>query len=146
MKIEQKIETEKELEQWIKDNCYVLGKYGINGKTVYEGYGLDFNDGLYEWYYQGERGEKRALEFFATEKDAVEFAQEKIKADPYANSNFIGMIKDKTEIQSLKSELKRRNVDYWTDEIPYGGINDKRTRFFVRGCYIKMVTDLIKPK
>ena len=143
MKTEKKIQTRIELEKWMKDNCYNFKSYSINGNSIPEGYGIEINHGLYNWYYT-ERGEKRTLEYFATEKDIVEFAFEKIKNDPYADSNLIGTIKDSTEIEKMKFELKKRNIDFWTNEMNFSSWSDKRTNFFVKGCDIKKVTDLIK--
>ena len=139
---EVQIKTELELEQWLKENCYSMNNYSINGNIIYEGCGLEKNGSLYHWFYT-ERGEKRILEYFATEKEAVQFALEKIKSDKHAIRNYIGMFKSESEIENIKSELEKRNVEYWTDKIPYNGINDLRTRFFVIGCGIKKVQDLI---
>ena len=117
--------------------------YSINGNSIYEGRGLEKNGNLYEWFYT-ERGEKQILEHFDTEKKAVQFALKEIKADSHANRNLIAMIKEKQELEKLISELKNREIKYWTDYIPYGGNNDWRTRVFVVGCGIKKATDLIQ--
>ena len=143
MKNETEIKTELELEQWLKDNCYPLNSYSINGNFIYEGCGLENNGGLYQWYYT-ERGEKRTLEYFMTEKDAVQFALKEIKADEHANRNYIGMYKSEKEVEQILTELNKRGIKYWTDSIPYGGLNDYRTRIFVIGCGIKKATDLIQ--
>lgn len=143
MKNELEIETEIELEQWLKENCYPMNSYSINGNVIYEGCGIENNGGLYEWYYT-ERGEKRTLEYFATEKDAVQYALKEIKADKHSNRNFIGIYKDLSEVKKILLELQNRGIEYWTDKIPYGGMNDWRTRIFVIGCGIKKATDLIK--
>jgi len=54
------------------------------------------------------------------------------------------MYKSDQEVEQILSELKKRGIEYWTDKIPYGGINDWRTRIFVIGCGIKNAQDLIK--
>jgi|TARA_B110001450_G_C17427547_1_gene402506 hypothetical protein len=143
LKNETEIETELELEKLLKDNCYPMNSYSINRNFIYEGCGIENNGGLYLWYYT-ERGEKTTLEYFATEKDAVQYALKQIKSDEHSNRNFIGMYKEKEEVERITLELKKRDVEYWTDKIPYGGINDWRTRIFVIGCGIKKVTDLIQ--
>ena len=127
----------------MKDNCYPMNSYSINGNFIYEGCGIESNNGLYEWFYT-ERGEKSILKYFGNEKDAVEYAFSQIKADKYASLNFIGMFKEKAEIEQIIAELENRSVEYYKDEIPYGGLNDIRTRIFIVGCGIKKVTDLIK--
>ncbi|MEE9364780.1 MAG: hypothetical protein V3U92_19440 [Cellulophaga sp.] len=143
LKNDTEIETVLELEKWLKENCYPMNSYSINGNFIYEGCGIENNGGLYEWYYT-ERGDKRTLEYFATEKDAVQYALKEIKADEHSNRNYIGMYKESNDVEKILSELKNREIQYWTDKIPYGGINDWRTRIFVIGCGIKKATDLIK--
>lgn len=143
MKNENEIETELELVQWLKEHCYPMNSYSINGNFIYEGRGLEKNGNLYEWFYT-ERGKKQTLEYFDTEKKAVQFALKEIKGDSHANRNFIGMYKESSEVEKILSELKNRGIEYWTDKIPYGGINDRRTRVFVIGTGINKAKDLIK--
>lgn len=137
------IETIIELEKWLKENCYPMNSYSINGNTIYEGFGLENNGELYQWFYT-ERGYKQILEYFSTEKDAVQYALKTIKSNEHANRNYIGMYKSDQEVERIISELKKRGIEYWTDKIPYGGINDWQTRIFVIGCGIKNAQDLIK--
>ena len=137
------IDTIIKLEQWLKANCYSMNRYSINGNSIYEGFGLECNGGLFEWFYT-ERGVKQTLEYFVTEKEAVEFAIKSIKADEHANRNFIGMYNADQKVEQLLAELKKRGIEYWTDKIPFGGLNDWRTRIFVIGCGIKNAQDLIK--
>lgn len=59
-----------------------------------------------------------------------------------AKSHLVGFTKDKKKVQDLISEIKKRGLKYWKDEIPYGGINDPRTRIFVLGCDIQKALDL----
>ena len=137
------MQTIIELEKWLKDNCYPLNSYSINGNFISEGYILENNGGLYQWDYT-ERGERRTIEYFLTEKDAVKYALNKIKSDKHANRNYIGIYKESSEVEKVLSELKNRGVEYWTDNIPYGELIYYRTRIFVIGCGIKKVKDLIK--
>ena len=145
MKNEAEIQTELELEKWLKDNCYPMNSYSVSGNFIHEGYGLENNGGLYQWYYT-ERGKRETLKYFVTEKDAVQFALKTIKSDEHSNRNFIGMYRESSEVEKIVSELKNRGIEYWIDKIPYGGLNDWRTRVFVIGCGIKKVTDLIQKK
>lgn len=137
------MQTIIELEKWLKENCYSMNSYSINGNFIHEGFILENNGGIYEWNYT-ERGEKRTLKLFVSEKDAVEYAFEKIKSDEHANRNYIGMFKSEIEVEKNLAELRKRGIEYWTDKIPYGGINDLRTRIFVIGCGIEKAKDLIK--
>lgn len=47
---EVQIKTELELEQWLKENCYSMNNYSINGNIIYEGCGLEKNGSLYHWF------------------------------------------------------------------------------------------------
>ena len=137
------LKTIIELEKWLKDNCYSMNSYSINGNSIFEGFGIENNGGLFQWYYT-ERGEKRTLENFATEKDAVDYAYKIITNDEHASRNMIGIFKGNNKVIKITNELKKRGVEYWNDRIPYGGLNDWRTRIFVIGCGIKKVQDLIQ--
>lgn len=145
MKNEAEIETELELKKWLEDHRYSMNNYSIGGNFIYEGYGLENNGGLYQWYYT-ERGKKETLKYFVSEKDAVQYALKTIKADEHSNRNFIGMYKEDSEVKKILSELKNHNIEFWTDKIPYGGLNDFRTRIFVIGCGINKAKDLIRKK
>jgi hypothetical protein len=55
--------TRIELENWMKANCYHFNSYSINGNFIYEGFGIDYINGFYNWYYT-ERGQKRGEKCF----------------------------------------------------------------------------------
>ncbi len=132
--------TIKQLDEWMTNNCF-NDNYAIGNRNIHEGFGLDRFGTLYVWYYT-ERGERQNLNYFQTEKEAVDFAFKTITADKFANRHMIGFIKDRLKETELLAELKSRNLEYWKDEIPYGGLNDIRIRVFVFGCDIKSVLDL----
>lgn len=73
MKTDSEIQTVADLAKWLNENCYSMVNYSINGNFIYEGYVLEKIQGVYEWNYT-ERGEKRKLEHFPHEKEAVEHA------------------------------------------------------------------------
>ena len=132
--------TIKELDDWMTENCYA-DNYGIGDRSIHEGYGLDNFGSLYVWYYT-ERGARENVNYFQTEKEAVDFAFKKITSDKFAKSHMIGFINDKQSETELLTELRNRNVEFWKDEIPYYGLEKLTTRIFVLGCDIKMVLDL----
>ncbi len=132
--------TIKQLDEWMTANCYNDG-YAIGSRIIHEGYGLATLGSGYTWYYT-ERGERRNENYFQTEEEAVDFAFKTITADKFANRHMIGFIKDKVLESELLVELDRRHITFWKDEIPYGGLHDKRTRVFVFGCDIQNVLDL----
>ena len=134
------LSTIEQLNKWLTKNCFAH-TYGIGNINILEGYGLDTFGSLYVWYYT-ERGERENLNYFQTEKEAVDFAFMKITADKFAKSHMIGFINDKQSELDLEIELRKRNVDFWKDEIPYYGLAKLTTRVFVLGCDIKKVLDL----
>lgn len=132
--------TIKQLDEWMTCNCY-NESYGIGNRNIHEGYGLDVIDGSYIWYYT-ERGKKEQIRYFQMEKEAVDFAFKTITQDRSANRHLVGFINNKAVEEELLTELHNRNIGFWKDEIPFGGLQDKRTRIFVFGCDITKVMDL----
>jgi hypothetical protein len=131
--------TEKELESWMKENCYNFESYSINGNAIYEGFSIDNSGGLFIWYYT-ERGEKNKLKYFQSESEIIEYAFNQIKADKWAKAHCIGFTTSKDDKQELENILKDANVDFFQDEIPYYGLARPAYRTFVLGC------DIIKTK
>ena len=129
-----------ELEKWITDNCY-NDSYGIGNRKVYDGFVLDKSDDGFVWYYT-ERGKRADLNFFKTEKEAVDFAVNWIKKDTFSNNHLVGFIKIEDTKSELLAELKRRNIDYSMDKIPINTKNQLWYRVFVKGCDIQKVLDL----
>jgi hypothetical protein len=136
----EELSTIAELDQWMEANCYNDG-YAIGKRIIYEGYGLEASDGMFAWFYS-ERGEKRILKTFRTEKEAIQFALHEIKLDKSANRHLVGFLKDRSSETELLRELDVRGIKCWTDKIPFGGLHDPRYRVFVFGCDIKLVKDL----
>lgn len=136
-----KPKTEKELEQWMKENCYNLNSYSINGNVIYEGFGIDKIGGQFIWYYI-ERGQKNNLQYFRTEKELIEYAYVQMKSDKWAKTHCIGFTTDKDESKDLTKELHRLGIEFLQDEIPYYGPDKPVYRTFVFGCDCNKVNDL----
>jgi len=134
------LKTVKQLDEWMTKNCF-NDNYAIGNRSVLEGFGLEKMGSLFVWYYT-ERGKRENLNYFPTEPEAVEFAFKAITKDKFANAHIVGFVKSKLEVSELIRELQKRKVDFWKDEIPYGGFDDIRTRIFVVGCDIIKVLDL----
>lgn len=134
--------TIQELEIWMNDNCY-SDSYAIGSRTVYEGFGLKRENDLYIWYFT-ERGHHDNLKTFNSENEAVDYAFRQIVSDKYANRHLLAMVKSKPESENIIHELKNRKITFETDQIPYGGLSDMRTRIFVFGCDIIKAADLKK--
>ena len=133
-------QTEIELENWMKLNCYNFDSYSINGNFIWEGLGIEKNGPIFRWYYI-ERGEKNTLEIFRTEKEIIQFAYNQLIADKWANSHCIGFGFNKNEAEELANILKNSDIDYVQDEIPYS-INTSAYRTYVFGCDIQNVENL----
>lgn len=133
-------QTEIELENWMKLNCYNFNGYSINGNFIWEGLGIEKNGTIYHWYY-AERGEKNTLEIFRTEKEIVEFAYNQLIADKWAKSHCIGFGFNKNDAVELANILKNMKIEYFQDQIPYY-INQSAYRTFVSGCDIKLTENL----
>ncbi len=62
--------TEVELENWMKQNCFNFNDYSVNGNHIYEGCGIDRDEGGFVWYFT-ERGQKSKLRHFNTEREII---------------------------------------------------------------------------
>lgn len=134
-------ETEIELENWMKENCYNFSSYSINGNFIWEGFGIDKKGGLFFWYYT-ERGQKDTREIFRTEKELIEFAFKQIKVDKWAKTHCIGFEFNKNKSEKLAEKLKNLKIDFIQDQIPYYA-EKPAYRTFVFGCDIKQ-TEYLK--
>jgi hypothetical protein len=133
-------QTEIELENWMKSNCYNFNSYSINGNFIWEGFGIERNGPLFHWYYT-ERGEKNILETFRTEQEIIAFVYNQLKTDKWAKTHCIGFGFDKTETEQLANILNEMNIEYFQDQIPY--YPDKPAyRTFILGCDILKVENL----
>jgi hypothetical protein len=135
------ISTIKELENWMAENCMTNLITPGNRFETDEGVGLEKYGNLYIWYHS-ERGEKENLNYFNSEKEAVDFVYEYLRKDKYLNSHLVGSFKDRNLKSELITELINRDIKYWNDEISQWGINNKIMRVFVYRCDIKKVIDL----
>ena len=133
--------TIQELDEWMTAHCYP-DSYAIGKRIIHEGYGLYRDGNQFVWFYT-ERGVRDDLHHFQTESEAVAYAFAAIINDKTANRYLIGLVTAAQE-QALFTELNARDVAYWKDEIPYGGLHDKRSRIFVFGCDIRRVPDLLE--
>ena len=95
--IETEIKSVTELERWLCENNYPLNHYSINGNMIHEGYGLENNGGLYQWFYT-ERGVKQTLKYFSTEQEAVNYALKQIKSEGFPRRNTIETHKPDEEV------------------------------------------------
>ncbi|OIQ15418.1 MAG: hypothetical protein BM557_11275 [Flavobacterium sp. MedPE-SWcel] len=135
------LKTIRELEQWMKENCFNFDSYSINGNFIYEGFGIDNSGGLFIWYYT-ERGERDNLKYFVTESEATIYAYNQIKADKWAKAHCIGFTQNKMKSIELGNKLNEMNIAFFQDEIPYNGKHLFSYRTFVFGCDVRKVIGL----
>ena len=128
------------LEKWITKNNY-NNSYGVGNRKVYDGFVLEKTENGFVWYYT-ERGTREDLNFFETEKEAVDFAVNWITHDATLDNHLVGFIKIEDTKSELLAELKRRNVEYSMDKIPINTKNQLWYRVFVKGGDIEKVLDL----
>lgn len=133
------LSTIQELDDWMTAHCYP-DSYAIGKRIIHEGYGLYRDGNQFVWFYT-ERGVCDILRHFQTESEAVAYAFAAITSDKMANRHLIGLVKADQE-QALFTELNARGITYWKDEIPFGGLHDKRSRIFVFNCDIRRALDL----
>lgn len=131
----------KELKQFMMLNCYNIDLYGIDNYPKGDGYGIEKWGELYVWYYI-ERGIKEEIKYFQTEIEIAKFAFEIISNDKFAQSHLLVSFQDLLLKEEIISILKNRKIEFWFDEIPYLGGNNKLVRFFIVGCDINKVHDL----
>lgn len=128
--------TEKELEKWMKENCYNFNSYSINGNFIYEGFGIGIVENKFLWYYI-ERGRQETIKTFDSESDVVEYAYNQIKSDKWAKTHCIGFTPDQSKAEELCRILTEMRMEYFQDIIPYYGAEKPVYRVFVLGCDIK---------
>ncbi len=132
--------TIKDLEKWLAENCIKNTFTPGNRYETDDGFGIENYNGMFIWY-QTERGQKENIKYSITEKEIVDYAFEIIKNDKYLNSHLVGSLNDALLCENLLNELKKRNIDYWNQEISQGA-GKSLFRVYVYRCDVKKVTDL----
>ena len=126
------IRTMPELVDWMKYECANSnGGYGI-GQTAHDGFEIEREGQAWHWRFN-ERGNSRTIQTFESEEEIVSFAYDQIRKDPWAWTHCIGWLKAENESAALRKNLEERGFPFYSDQIPYGGIDDPRYRVFVFG-------------
>lgn len=134
---ENKVDSIKELVKYLKYNCFRndsinVGSFGIKG---YDGFSVEFTGQEFEFSYQ-ERGHKKVLEKFSSEKEICNYVVTKIEKDETLRQHCIEFTKSGNKAKRICGRLEKRGIRYKTDKIPYEG-NNFRHRIFVFGRDIK---------
>ena len=137
------METIKELQNWMKKECYNDFTFFFGDKQPfgYEGEGLIINEQNFNYIFT-ERGKINVLESFKTESEACQFVFEKIKNNKTAKAHVVGYFKSEKAKDLLCEALLKKKIEFEFDKIPYGGIHDPRYRVFVFGCDVNQAKTL----
>lgn len=126
------IRTISELADWMNyERANSSGGYGI-GQAAHDGFEIDREGQAWHWRFN-ERGSSRTIQTFESEEEIVSFAYGQIRNDPWAWTHCIGWFRIEKEAVTLTEILKERGFPFYSDQIPYGGIDDPRYRIFVFG-------------
>lgn len=137
------LKTLIELNDFMIKKCYNTDYYSINKSPNADGFSIEKWGELFVLSYI-ERGRRENINYFENEVKAVEFVYDLILKDKYSNSHLIASLNSSDKKNELINKLNNRNINYWTDEIPT--LKGNTTRFFIIGCDIKKVIDLIDNK
>lgn len=111
------METLAELEKYLEDNCYSfhelsIGKHGGNEGIILEESGGKFN------YAYSERGNRRIIHSFDTERELVKYALRMLMKDDWANAHLVAMTYDSDEIILAEDDLVAMNIRFRRNDIP----------------------------
>ena len=98
----------EELEKYLEDECYSFAGINIGKHYVHEGIVIEKNGDVYEFGYS-ERGNKRIIKSFSSERELVEYALEKLLADKWNKAHLVAWVWSEAEIQQAEQELKNYN-------------------------------------
>ncbi|MEJ8561723.1 hypothetical protein QTO30_11160 [Yoonia sp. GPGPB17] len=139
---ETRLTTIHALKAWMIANRCNGWSYDIGGSTIFEGYRLIQNAASFDWVYT-ERGVESVVKRFAQESDAVAYAFAQIRRDGFAWAYHVCSVRELAQRDAIKHELESRNIGYYDDAIPYGGMKDMRYRIYVHVSDADAVTDLV---
>lgn len=127
-----------ELQNFLETDCYNLNFFSTLQNEVNDSYRIEFDSNLLILFYY-DRGTKKTVKYFLTEVDAIKYITNHIINDKMAKSHHYGTFPDPTEIKNINQMLTVNKIDFWSDKIPYLGINNIAVRFFIIGCDINKV-------
>lgn len=137
------METIKELEKYLEDNCYSFNGLSIGNHRAQEGYIIEFESGAYNFSYS-ERGKKRVIKSYGTEKELVEYAYETITKNKWANAHLLVCVYSEAEILEVEGILKSYNIDFARNDIPNYKDGRRAYRIFVFGRDILRLNEIKK--
>lgn len=120
------METIEELCQYLEEECYSFSQITIGNHFTPEGLIIEKNGDSYEFSYS-ERGNKRVIESFQSEKELVEYALGQLKADEWNRAHFVAWVWNEEEILQAERELKEEGISFRRNDIPC--FDGKRTAY-----------------
>lgn len=134
-------ETILQLVAWMEKTCNNFRSYALSDELIDEGYGIERQDHEFCWYYT-ERGIKHIIHQFNSELEVVQYAYQIIRRNIWSWSYMIAFVRAESTAREIELELRERGISFHSDNIPYGGPDDRMYRVFVFGCDVKRVSDL----
>lgn len=123
------------------ENFYCIG---VGWQKLTDGFALEeVLPGKFEFFYT-ERGGRNVEKIFEDEDEACRYVYDFLSNIKSAKKHIIGFFQTQEQAQKQIAELRKLNVEIFTDSIPYGGINDRRYRVFVFGNDVDKVRNLIE--
>lgn len=133
--------TIQELEAWLVKNCYSFQELTIGHHFAPEGIVIEEDGNRFNWCYS-ERGNKRILKSFDSEKELVDYAMDQLTTDKWYKAHIIAFTFDEEKIKELEAYLSERKIGYERNDIPNYTKGRRAYRIFVFGCDIKKTEHL----
>lgn len=130
------MKTLEELEAWLEENCYSFQELTIGHHFAPEGIVMERDGDRFNWCYS-ERGHKRVMKSFDTEKGLVDYALTQLTADKWNRAHIIAFTFDEEKIKELSSLLEQEHIGYERNDIFNYSQGKRAYRIFVFGSDIK---------
>lgn len=137
------MKTIAELEKYLEDECYSFQEITIGKHYALEGIVIERVVNQYNYAYS-ERGNKKIINSFSSEKELVDFALQRIKRDKWNRAHLIAWVWSEFEISDAEMELKSMNIDFIRNDIPNYSEGKCAYRIFVFGKDVLYLDDFKK--
>jgi len=133
----------EELEKYLEDECYSFDEISIGKHHAYEGIIIEKTG---EGYCFGcmERGRKRIIKTFSTEKDLVQFAYQELSSDEWLKGHLVAWVWTEADIKLAETELKKMHILFKRNDIPNYREGQHAYRIFVFGKDVRRLSTFKK--
>lgn len=135
--------TIKELEKYLEDECYSFHEISIGKHYAYEGYVIEKTPEGYCFAYS-ERGRKEVIKAFPCEKDLVHYALQRLSSNEWMKSHLVACVYKEADIEQAEHELERMNISFKRNDIPNYREGKCAYRIFVFGKDILLLSGFKK--